>query len=78
MVGEEVLLEPASVNNILVELGKLGNWLQAIGVLVIIWIFMQLTSFILNRKRLKALKRVNERLDIIEGKIDKFFTKKRK
>jgi len=57
-------------------LGSIGKWLQAIGLVVIIWIAVQLINWIYNRRRLKRLDKLIDRLDKIEKKINKLMKKK--
>ncbi len=64
MVVEEV------ASNLLIELGKIGLWVQAIGLVITLWIVFQLIALIVNRKKRKALYRIEERLTRIEKKID--------
>ena len=70
MAVEEILPE------ILIELGRVGLWLQAIGVIVIVWIAFQVISLIFERKKKKNLERINVRLDKIEKKLDRVLKKK--
>jgi len=79
MAVEEVVNGAGNVTagNLLVEIGQIGNWLQALGILVIVWIIMQAVTYYFNRKRLKVLYRVVDRIDRLEEKIDKL-AKRRK
>tara|TARA_Y100000310_G_C20595476_1_gene770276 strand:+ start:60 stop:272 length:213 start_codon:yes stop_codon:yes gene_type:complete len=70
MVVEEV------VSNLVGEVGRIALWLQAIGLIVVIWIGVQIINLILNRKKRKAIYRVEERLVRLERKIDKVLKKK--
>lgn len=65
VVGEEEVL------SILAGIGQIGIWLQAIGLIVVIWIVFQVVSFIINKKNRNTLKDL--RLDIkrLESKVDK-------
>ena len=56
--------------DLIVQIGKIGLWLQAIGVVILIWIVAQIISFILNRKRLKEIYHIKEDMKRIEDKID--------
>lgn len=77
MAVEEVLNGTGVAGDVLVELGQIGNWLQALGILVIVWIIMQAVSYYFNRKRLKVLYRLTDRLDRLEEKIDKLARRKK-
>jgi hypothetical protein len=62
---------------IFLEVGRIILWLQAIGVIVIIWIIFELIALIVNRKKRKALYSIKNDLAIIEKKIDKILKKNR-
>ena len=70
MAVEDILPE------ILIELGRVGLWLQAIGAIVVAWIAFQVISFIFERKKKKTLEKINVRLDKIEKKLDRVLKKK--
>jgi len=70
----EIPVDTAS--SVVLELGKIGRWLQAIGIIVILWIVFQIVNFIINRKRMKRLDLIQERMENIEKKIDKLSKKK--
>ncbi|MBU0907185.1 MAG: hypothetical protein KKD18_06685 [Nanoarchaeota archaeon] len=65
----------ADISDVVLQLGSIGLWLQTIGVVIIIWIALQITNWIINRKRLKRLDELSERIDRIEKKIDKVLKK---
>lgn len=56
---------------ILSALGKIGRWLQAIGIVVLAWLAFHVVSFFLNRKKLRKIETLEESLKRIENKIDK-------
>ncbi len=60
------------------ELGKIGLWLQTIGVIVILWLFFEFVAFFINRKRMKEIYKIKEDMNRIEGKIDKLISIKSK
>ena len=57
--------------DILLELGKLGRWVQAVGLIVIIWIIIQIVNYYFNRKRMRAIEEFQKDINRIEEKIDK-------
>ena len=73
MVVEEAI---SSTSEMVLELGKIGKWVQAVGLFVIVWIFIQLSNFILNRRRMSSLKKMEDNIERIEKKIDKLSKKK--
>ncbi|MDO8460765.1 MAG: hypothetical protein Q7S74_06665 [Nanoarchaeota archaeon] len=60
-------------------LGRVGLWLQAVGILALIIIIFYIVNFFINRKRLKELYKTKEDVKRIEKKIDLILiqTKKR-
>ncbi len=76
---EEFLNEPGILVDTLTEVGKVGNWVQAIGILVILWIGFQIVNFIINHKKRKHIKLLRGDIHRLEEKIDKLVkSKKRK
>ena len=58
------------------QLGVLGLWMKAVGIIVILWIVFQSVNFFLNRRRIKELYKIKEDMKRIEGKIDRILKKK--
>ncbi|MEK6800609.1 MAG: hypothetical protein AABY10_06550 [Nanoarchaeota archaeon] len=58
-------------------LGKIGLWLQAIGVVIILWTILHIVNWFLNRKRLKEIYSIKEDIKRIEEKIDKILNNKK-
>ena len=61
---------------VLIQLGSIGRWVQAVGIVVILWIFFQVAAFIFNRKRTKEINQIKRDMVRIEGKIDKILKKR--
>ena len=76
MVGNLFLSPEESVIEILNRLGSIGKWLQAIGIIVILWVVFQIVQFVYNRRRVKRLDRIEEKLKSIEKKLDKIVKKR--
>jgi purine-cytosine permease-like protein len=69
---EEILLAPEDViSDLILKLGSLGKWLQALGLIVILWIIIQIANWLINRKRLKMIDKIKNDMNRIEEKIDK-------
>ncbi len=64
-------LEVVTPTNLLIEVGKLGSWIQALGLVVVLWIVFEVVALIVNRKKRKALYRIKEDLARIESKLDR-------
>ena len=60
------------------QIGQLGQWLQAIGIVIVITIIFQVITFFLNRKRLKEIAVIRKDMTRIEGKIDSLRSNKKK
>jgi uncharacterized membrane protein YGL010W len=60
----------ASVEEIVLALGQVGLWIQAVGILVIIWLIVQFITMYFNRRRRLLLEEINKRLKRVESKID--------
>ena len=72
VVGEVVDLS----GSILLELGKIGLWLQTLGVIILLWLIVQIITLIMNRKKRKTIDSMKEDLIRIEKKLDKLCRKK--
>ncbi len=62
---------------ILVELGQLGIWLQAIGVIALLWLIFNIVSLIVNLGRKKELERIRHNIIRVEKKVDNLLRKKK-
>ena len=60
----------AVIEDIVVELGSIGLWVQTVGLIVILWIVVEAVTLYYNRKRRLLLQEINERLKVVERKID--------
>lgn len=67
--------------DVISSIGALGKWLQALGIVIVITIVLQVVAFFLNRKRLKEIAIIKKDMERIERKIDSLLsinkTKKR-
>ena len=61
----------SSTSELVLEVGKIGMWVQAVGLFVVIWIVIQLSNFFLNRKRLAILRKMESNFKRLEKKVDK-------
>lgn len=59
------------VTGLATELGKIGLWIQTVGILIILWIVFQIAFIINNRIRRKKLYNIEDHLKRLEKKIDK-------
>ena len=59
------------LEDVVLELGQIGLWIQAVGLVVVIWIIVQGITMYYNRKRRLLLMNIDKRLKGLEIKIDK-------
>lgn len=52
------------------EIGQIALWLQAVGVVVVLWIVFQIVILYFNHKRMKEVYQIKEDMKRIERKID--------
>ena len=74
MAIENLTSAPA---DIIIELGKLGRWIQAVGLVIILWLVFQIIVMINNIIKRKKLYSIEERLNSIEKKLDIILKKKK-
>lgn len=72
VVGEEIINVSA---NLLSEIGKIGSWLQALGIVIIIGIIFEIIMIWLNLRRMKEVAKIKYDMIRIEKKIDKILKK---
>ncbi len=64
------------IEDIVLEVGKLGRWIQAVGLIVILWMIVQAITLYFNRRRRFLLMSIEERLKRVEDKLDKLIRRK--
>ena len=65
------------IASIITDIGQLGQWIQAIGLVIILWIIFEIIILINNRIKRKRLYAIEEKLESIEDKIDKILKNKK-
>tara|TARA_Y100000310_G_scaffold222333_1_gene224057 strand:+ start:118 stop:318 length:201 start_codon:yes stop_codon:yes gene_type:complete len=65
-----------ALEDIVIEVGRLGNWIQAVGLVVILWVVVQAVTMFFNRRRRMLLRDIDERLERVEKKLDRTLRKK--
>ncbi len=71
MALEELANSPTDIiTNLTLELGKIGRWIQAIGLVIILWLIFQIIILINNRIKRKRLYTMEQKLERIEKKLD--------
>jgi len=66
----------AVLEDVVLELGQIGLWIQAVGLIVVLWIIIQAITMYFNRKRRLLLVQIDKRLKTVESKIDKLIKKR--
>ena len=63
------------LEDVAIELGQIGLWIQAVGLVVVLWITFEAITMYYNRKRRLLLMNINNRLKSVESKINKLIKK---
>lgn len=63
---------------VIAEIGSIGRWIEAIGVVIFLWIGFQLFNLFLNWRRKKKLTTIRDDLERIENKLDRVLKDKKK
>ena len=74
MAIEDITTAPA---DIILELGRIGAWIQAVGIVAILWLVFEIIILINNRIRRKQLYKIEDSLNNIEKKLDSIIKKKK-
>lgn len=61
--------------NILTQVGQIGLWLKAAGIIFILWIIFQVIIVIINARRMKEIYKIKEDMKRMEAKLDKILKK---
>ena len=75
-IGDVTNVSSEALNQFIVELGRIGLWIQALGVVIVLWIVFEAISIASNVIKRKRLESIEKRLGEIERKIDKVLSKK--
>lgn len=78
MLVSDLFNESSTLYDAVLEIGKVGKWIQAIGIFIILWIIFQIINLLIGRKKVKDLRRIRIDLDRIEEKVDKMSMESRK
>lgn len=54
---------------------QIGLWIRGIGLIFVLWIVFQVIALIVNRKRRKALYRIEEKIAKMDKKLDRALKK---
>ncbi|MBT96810.1 MAG: hypothetical protein QF567_01740 [Candidatus Pacearchaeota archaeon] len=72
MVIEEVVnISTEVLSSAILEVGKVALWMQAIGILLVLWISFYIIMFFQDRKKLKKIDSIKKDVIRIEKKLDK-------
>lgn len=66
-----------AVEELITEVGRVGKWVEAIGLIVILWIGFEIVYLILAKRRKEELEKLRRDMGRMEKKLDKL-VKKRK
>lgn len=77
MVVEQALNASSDIlGGLILEIGRVGLWLQALGVVVVVWLVFSIISFLLERKKRHIVYQLQKDVERIESKIDALLAKK--
>jgi len=57
------------VGDLVAEIGRIGHWLQALGLLIVLWLAFQIIALIVNRKNRRRIKRALARFDEVDARL---------
>ena len=58
------------IEDLVLQVGQIGIWVQAVGLVVVLWIIVEAVTLYYNRKRRLLLIDIDERLKRVEKKLD--------
>ncbi len=70
-----MVVEDTIIADLIKDIGQIGLWIQAVGIVIILWVVFQVIILINNRIRRKQLYEIENRLKRIESKVDKLVKK---
>lgn len=60
-----------AASTIITEVGRIGLWLQALGVIAVLWVGFQTYNLVMANRRKHTLKDIKDSLNRIERKINR-------
>ena len=76
-IGDVANVSTLFIEDVAIQMGKFGKWLQAIGLIIVLWVAFQVISLIISKKRKGEVVKLREDIKRLEGKIDKLAKKKK-
>ncbi|MAG27170.1 hypothetical protein CMI47_16660 [Candidatus Pacearchaeota archaeon] len=52
-----------TVGDLVTQVGQIGIWLRTVGIIFVIWVIFDIINLIMNRRRIKILKRIDMKVD---------------
>lgn len=72
MVAEEVInASTEALTDVILEVGRIGKWMQALGLFIIFYLIFQIIIVVLNRRKKKLLELIRQDIKRLEKKIDR-------
>lgn len=65
------------LSGVISDIGQLGNWMQTLGIVVVLWIVFQIISLVINHNKWAILKKLDLDIRRLEYKIDRLKKSKR-
>ena len=71
VIGEVANFSSTTIGSLVVEVGKIGVWIKAAGIFVILWIIFESVILWLNWKRIKEIYKIKKDMKRMEKKLDR-------
>jgi len=65
------------IEDVAIQMGKIGKWLQAIGLIIVLWIVFEVVYLVILGRKKKEIVKLREDVKRLEGKIDKLGRKRK-
>ena len=78
VIGETINITTEMLTGIITTVGQLVLFLQALGLIIVLWLIFQIVTLIVNRKKRKILENVQKDIKKLDKKIDKLLNNKKK
>ena len=59
------------------RLGQIALFLQALGIVIVLWLIFQIVNLIVNRKNRKKIYAIEDKIDSLNNKVDRLLKNKK-
>ena len=71
VTGDVINMSSDVFTDVVLEVGRIGKWMQALGLFIIFYLVFQIIMVLLSRRKKKILELIREDIKRLEKKIDK-------